>query len=170
MILNHIVEVLAYSQLLGKDICDQFFFFFLLGPHLWHTKVPRLEVTLELQLPAYTTARPDPSCVCKLYHNSLQRRIFNPLSDARDRTRVLVDASWVPYHWATRRTPNSNINRLLSRLSKLLISVQAGKNTGPWQTSVTGLFFCFFKICFLPFLGLLPWHMEVPRLGVESGL
>uniref|UniRef100_A0A8D1ZUQ3 G-protein coupled receptors family 1 profile domain-containing protein n=1 Tax=Sus scrofa TaxID=9823 RepID=A0A8D1ZUQ3_PIG len=30
------------------------------------------------------------------------------------------------------------------------------------------LFFFFFFFC--PFLGLLPWHMEVPRLGVESEL
>ena len=33
-----------------------FFFFFFLGPHLWHMEVPRLGVKLELQLPAYTTA------------------------------------------------------------------------------------------------------------------
>ena len=35
------------------------------------------------------------------------------------------------------------------------------------------LFFFFFCVCvcvFLPFLGLLPQHMEVPRLGVESEL
>ena len=34
------------------------------------------------------------------------------------------------------------------------------------------LFFCLFFLpfFFLPFLGLLPWHMEVPRLGVESEL
>ena len=35
-------------------------------------------------------------------------------------------------------------------------------------------FFCLFVLfCFLSFchfLGLLPWHMEVPRLGVESEL
>jgi len=30
------------------------------------------------------------------------------------------------------------------------------------------LFFFFFV--FLPFLGLLPWHMEIPRLGVQSEL
>ena len=28
----------------------------------------------------------------------------------------------------------------------------------------------FFFFVFLPFLGPLPWHMEVPRLGVESEL
>ena len=32
-------------------------------------------------------------------------------------------------------------------------------------------FFCFFVfLVFLPFPELLPWHMEVPRLGVESEL
>ena len=31
-------------------------FFVFLGPHPWHMEVPRLEVELELQLPAYTTA------------------------------------------------------------------------------------------------------------------
>ena len=30
-----------------------FFFFSVLGLHLWHMKVPRLGVELELQLPAY---------------------------------------------------------------------------------------------------------------------
>ena len=37
-----------------------------------HVKVPRLEVTLELQLLAYTTATavPDQSLVCDLHHNS----------------------------------------------------------------------------------------------------
>ena len=31
-------------------------FFVFLGPHLWHTEVPRIGVKSELQLPAYTTA------------------------------------------------------------------------------------------------------------------
>ena len=44
------------------------FLFVFLGPHLWHMEVPRLGVTLELQLPAYTMARAtrDPSCICDL--------------------------------------------------------------------------------------------------------
>ena len=39
------------------------FFFFFLGPHLWHIEVPRLGVQLELQLLAYATATaiPDPN-------------------------------------------------------------------------------------------------------------
>ena len=36
------------------------FVFCFLGPHPWHMEVPRLEVELELQLPAYTTATAKP--------------------------------------------------------------------------------------------------------------
>ena len=62
-------------------------------------EVPRLVVELELQLPAYTTAiaTRDPSRVYDLCHNSRQRQILNPLSEARDWTRVLMDTSSV--HW-----------------------------------------------------------------------
>ena len=65
-----------------------FFFFFFLGPQLWHMDVPRLGVLLELQLPAYTraTATRDLSRVCNLHHSSQQCRILNPLIEARDRT------------------------------------------------------------------------------------
>ena len=55
-------------------------------------EVPRLEVESELQLMAYAaaTAMPDPSHVCDLQHSSRQRRILNPLSEARDQTRNLM--------------------------------------------------------------------------------
>ena len=52
-------------------------------------EVPRLGVELELQLPACTTttAMPDLTRVCDLYHSSWQCWILNPLmSRARDRT------------------------------------------------------------------------------------
>ena len=66
----------------------------LLPPHM---EVPRLGVELELQLPAYAiaTAAWGPSYLCDLYHSSWQRQIFNPLSEARDLTRVLMHASRV---------------------------------------------------------------------------
>ena len=50
---------------------------------------PRLGVQSELQLPAYPTgtAMQDPSHICDLHHSSGQRRILNPLSKTRDRTR-----------------------------------------------------------------------------------
>ena len=56
-------------------------FFFFLGPNPQHMEVPRLGIKLELQLPAYTTATQDPSCVCDLHGSSW---ILNPLSEARD--------------------------------------------------------------------------------------
>ena len=62
-------------------------------------EVPRLGVESELQLPAYTTATAtlDQSCICDLHHSSWQRRIFNPQSEARDQTHVLMDTSCVRY-------------------------------------------------------------------------
>ena len=72
-----------------------FFCFVFLGLHPWHVEVPRLGVKSELQLPAYTTAMPDLSCICNLHHSSRQRQILNPLSETRDRTRNLMDASQI---------------------------------------------------------------------------
>ena len=48
--------------------------FCFLGPYLQHTEVPRLGVPSELQLPAYTTAMPDPSRIGDLHHSSQQCR------------------------------------------------------------------------------------------------
>ena len=59
-----------------------FFFFVLLGPCLRHKEVPRLGVQSELQLPAYTTACSNTGS-------------FNPLSNARDRTHILMDTNRV---------------------------------------------------------------------------
>ena len=82
-------------------------FFFFLGLHQQHMEVLRIEVESELQLPAHTTATamPDPSCICDLYRSLWQCWILNPLSEAKDRTRILMDTSWVRYHWATMETP-----------------------------------------------------------------
>ena len=75
-------------------------FLFCLGSHLRDMEVPRLGLELEQQLLAYSysctaTATRDPNHVCNPYHSSWQRRILNPPNEARDRTRVLMDASWV---------------------------------------------------------------------------
>ena len=55
---------------------------------------------IELQQTAYITATGTPyqSHICDLHHNSWQRRILNPLSQARARARILVDTSQVCYH------------------------------------------------------------------------
>ena len=44
-----------------------------------------------------------------LNHSSRQHRILDPLSKARDWTRVLMDTSWVRYCWATMGTARTVI-------------------------------------------------------------
>ena len=80
-----------------------------LGPHPQHLDVPRLEVQSDLQLPAYATATAtqDPSCVYDLHHSSRQRRILNPLSEARDGTHNLMVPSQIRLRCATTGTPVS---------------------------------------------------------------
>ena len=58
-------------------------------------EVPRLEVRLELQLPAYATASKmrDPSHICNLHRRLQQHQILNPLSKARDQTHILMDTT-----------------------------------------------------------------------------
>ena len=60
-------------------------------------EVPRLEVKLELQLLAYTTAAAtlDPSSICDLHCSSWQHQILNLLSEASDPTHILTDTSWI---------------------------------------------------------------------------
>ena len=72
-------------------------------------KVSGLEVELELQLPAYTTATamPDLSCICELHHSSWQHQILNSLNDARDQTHILVDTSQILFLRAMRGTPHN---------------------------------------------------------------
>ena len=57
-------------------------------------KIPRLGVDWELPYIPATTI-PDPSHVCDLHHSSWQRWLLNPLSEARDRTCILMDTSQV---------------------------------------------------------------------------
>ena len=69
--------------------------------------VPRLGVKSELQLLAYATATAtqDPSRLCDLHHSSRQCQILNPVSEARDRTCILMDTSLICFHCATTGTP-----------------------------------------------------------------
>ena len=61
-------------------------------------EVPRLGVELKLQLPTYATAMLDPSHTGDLQHKLCQHQILNPLSEARDRTSILMDTSQIRYH------------------------------------------------------------------------
>ena len=74
-----------------------FLFFNFLGLYLLHMEFPRQGVEPELPLLATATAAWDPSHICDLYHNSQQCQILNPLSEARDRTCILMDSSQVCY-------------------------------------------------------------------------
>ena len=61
-------------------------------------EVPRLGDESEGQPPAYAaaTAKWDRSRVFDLHHSSWQRGILNPLSEARNQTRLLMDTTWGP--------------------------------------------------------------------------
>ena len=69
-------------------------------------EVPWLRVESELQLPAYTTATAmqNPSYIYNLHHSSWQCCIPNPLSEARDWTRILKDTSQIHFCCATTET------------------------------------------------------------------
>ena len=95
----------------GQTPALLFFFLCFLGPHLCHMKVPRLGIKSKLQLPASTTATAmkDLSHVCDLHHSSRQRQLLNPLSEARDRTLILMDTSWV-YNLLSHKGTSFNFN------------------------------------------------------------
>ena len=69
------------------------FFFFRAAPMAYEGS--RARVKSELQLPVYTTATQDLSCIYDLHHSSQQHQILNPLSEARDQARNLMVTSWI---------------------------------------------------------------------------
>ena len=77
-----------------------FIYLVFLGPHPQHMEIPRLGVESVLQLPAYTTATAasDLSCVFDLHHSSQQRRVLNPMSEARDQICIFMNTSQIRYH------------------------------------------------------------------------
>ena len=75
--------------------CQGFIYLFI-GLHPWHMEVPRVGAESELQLQAYTRATPpDLSHISHLSCSLWQHQILNPLSEARDQTRIFMDTSWV---------------------------------------------------------------------------
>ena len=55
---------------------------------------------------------PDPSHIWDHTTAHSSAGSFNPLSKARDRTHVLMDASWIRCHWATGKTPHGHFSVL----------------------------------------------------------
>ena len=100
------------------------FFSFFLGPAPVAFGSSQARGQIGVQLPVYTTATAmqDPSHVCDLYHILRQYWILNPLNDARDGTHILVDTSWVCYHWATMGIPMKVFHFWLSSMYQ-----------GPWN-------------------------------------
>ena len=99
---------IAFSDLEPPAFLFSLSFFFCIGLRLQHREVPKLGV--ELEMPAYTTATATPDPSHDLHQSLWQcriRRSLNPLSRARDRTCILMDASRVLYHGATMGSPAS---------------------------------------------------------------
>ena len=66
-------------------------------------EIPRLGVELGLQLPAYTTATATPVRTASVTYTTAHSN--NPLSEARDRTHILMDTVMFLTHRATMGTP-----------------------------------------------------------------
>ena len=90
------------------------------------------------------------SCNCDLYHSSAVQ-ILNPLIKARDRTCNFMFLVGFVNHCATTGTYSGFV---LGFLGVFFVC----------------LFLFLFFFVFLLFLGLLLWHMEIPRLGVDAAL
>ena len=113
------IKGLFFDQETSGHFSDPFF----LGPHPRHIEVPRLGVQSELQLPVYTTATAtrDPSLVRDLHHSSWQCWIFNPWSEARDRTGKLTVPSRICFRYAMSGTPLWAFIKALSFFLVLLL-------------------------------------------------
>ena len=85
-----------FPSVLSSSLSAEHFFF---RAEPGNMEVPRLGVELGLQLLAYTTATAtrDLSPVWNIHHSSGQPRIPDPQSDTRDRTRILMDTSWMHF-------------------------------------------------------------------------
>ena len=94
---NEIIFQWGYTFLhfYQQFILFYFVFFFRAAPTA--LKILRLGVESELQLPvcATATATLDPSHICDPHHSSQQYWFLNPLSKARNWTRIITDTSWV---------------------------------------------------------------------------
>ena len=83
-----------------------FFCFFRATPAAYGSSQARGQIRATAATCATATATQDLGHICDLYHSPQQHRILNPLSKSRDRTGILMDASWVRFRLATTGTPS----------------------------------------------------------------
>ena len=95
--LFHLSALSCWARCLTLQAAIYFLVFSLafLGLYWQYKEVSRLGVESELPAYARATATWDLSWIYNLHHSSWQRWILNPLSEARDRTCVLMDAGQV---------------------------------------------------------------------------
>ena len=106
-------------------------------------EVPRLGVESEPQLPAYATvtAARDQSCNCNLHHSSQQHQIPDPLSEARDRTHILMDTSQIRFHCATTGTASPQLPGFVPGDVWAHLQVEILSNKGPGPLRAPNHFF-----------------------------
>ena len=85
-----------------------FFFFVFLGPNPCHMEVRKQGVDSVAAGLCHSHSIVVSKLCLWLHHSSQQRQIFNPLSKARDQTRVCMDTSWGHYCWAMMGTPTKS--------------------------------------------------------------
>ena len=111
------------TVLLSGPLLLLFFFLLLSGLHLWHLEIPRLGLNQSSScLPKPQPEQRDLSCICDPYSSSWQFGVLNPRIEATDWTHVLLDTSWVHYHWATRGTQDSSLKKFFSIVRLISIS------------------------------------------------
>ena len=86
-------------------------FLFFSGLHLWHLEVPSLWGQIRATAASHSHSNPRSEPRLRLHHSSWQCKILNPLSEARDWTRILIDSSHVHYLSATVGTPSNILCR-----------------------------------------------------------
>ena len=94
---------------MDEEVLCVFVFVCFWGLHLWYVEVPRLGVQSKLQLQTYSTATATQDLSRDLHHSSQQHWILNPMREARDQTRNLLDTSPAHFHCATTGTPGGAV-------------------------------------------------------------
>ena len=92
---------MLWEEVTGKYNFILFIYFFRVVP--WHMDVPRLGGRIRAAAASLGTASamPDLSHVCDLHHSSWQCQTPDPLNEARDQTRILMDPSQIHFLCAT---------------------------------------------------------------------